>query len=138
LCTSRVRFFSRALPRVSRLKLCTSGVRFFSPLRVGVPADRTAAELAGRQHGYVTTEQLAAAGLGRRAIAHRVSIGWLERRHRGVYRFGPVRSPYGELMAAVLAYGDGTLLPAPCSTWQPTPAPGNSPGPSSRLRSSTS
>jgi very-short-patch-repair endonuclease len=66
--------------------------------------------LAGRQHAMVTVEQLAAAGIGRAAIAHRVAKGWLVRVHRGVYLLGPLRTPYSELMAAVLAYGRGTVL----------------------------
>jgi very-short-patch-repair endonuclease len=58
-----------------------------------------------RQCGVVTTAQLAAAGLGERAVAHRVSHGRLTRLHRGVYQIGPVPHPYAREMAAVLATG---------------------------------
>lgn len=66
--------------------------------------------LAQSQEGVVTGRQLAAVGLGRHAVAHRVRSGWLRRRHRGVYIVGPVESPHAEAMAAVLAVGDAALL----------------------------
>jgi very-short-patch-repair endonuclease len=72
--------------------------------------DRAIAALAARQHGMVTTRQLAAAGLGRRAVAHRVATGRLVRRFRGVYQVGPVLAPFGREMAAVLACGATALL----------------------------
>jgi very-short-patch-repair endonuclease len=65
--------------------------------------DAAIASLAARQCGVVTTAQLAAAGIGERAIAHRVATRWLTRLHRGVYRVGPVPGPYAREMAAVLA-----------------------------------
>lgn len=65
--------------------------------------DRAIATLAGAQHGVVTTAQLAAAGIGRRGVAHRVAHGRLTPVLRGVYRVGPVAAPYGREMAAVLA-----------------------------------
>ena len=74
------------------------------------PRDRAIAALAGRQHGIVTTAQLAAAGVGRRALARRVARGWLVQRYRGVYQVGPVAAPRAEDMAAVLAIGDGAAL----------------------------
>ncbi len=57
------------------------------------------------QHGVVTVAQLAAAGVGRRGVAHRVAHGRLTRLHRGVYRVGPVEAPLTPVMAAVLACG---------------------------------
>jgi very-short-patch-repair endonuclease len=72
--------------------------------------DRAMAVLAARQHGMVTTRQLAAAGLGRRAVAHRVATGRLVRRFRGVYQVGPVIAPFGREMAAALACGATALL----------------------------
>jgi very-short-patch-repair endonuclease len=72
--------------------------------------DRAVAALAACQHGVVTSAQLAAAGLGSRAIAHRVAQGRLIRLHRGVYQVGPVAAPRGPEMAAVLACGEGALL----------------------------
>jgi very-short-patch-repair endonuclease len=74
------------------------------------PSDRAIVELAGRQHGIVTTAQLAAAGIGRRAIARRVERGWLIPRFRGVYQVGPVAARYGREMAAVLACGESAAL----------------------------
>ena len=70
-----------------------------------LPADRAIAALAGRQHGIVTSAQLAAAGLGPNAVAHRVAQGRLVRVHRGVFQVGPVAAVYGAEMAAVLATG---------------------------------
>ena len=61
--------------------------------------------LAARRHGVVTTAQLAAAGLGPRAIAHRVAHGRLVRMYRGVYQVGPIAAPRASEMAAVLATG---------------------------------
>ena len=64
-----------------------------------------AVAVAARQHGVVTTAQLAAAGLGRHAIAHRVRAGWLRRLHRGVYLVGPLTGPLTLEMAALLTCG---------------------------------
>jgi len=75
-----------------------------------MPVDRVVLAVAGRQHGMVTAAQLADAGLGRHAIAHRVRSGWLRRRHYGVYLVGPLETPHSAAMAAVLAYGPGALL----------------------------
>jgi hypothetical protein len=76
-----------------------------------VERERSVAMLAERQHGVVAGRQLAARGLGRGAIANRVKLGHLHPIHRGVYVIGQRRlTRYGHWMAAVLAYGDGTLL----------------------------
>ena len=72
--------------------------------------DGAIAALAARQHGLVTTAQLAAAGLGPRAVAHRVAGGRLVRRHRGVYQVGPTAAPLSREMAAVLACGGKAAL----------------------------
>ena len=71
-------------------------------MRVG---DAAVIALAARQHGAVTTAQLASAGLSRDAIAHRVRVGWLRRLHRGVYLVGPLTGPFTREMAALLACG---------------------------------
>jgi very-short-patch-repair endonuclease len=73
-------------------------------------ADRVMVALARVQHGVVAARQLRAAGVSRSAVRHRVSTGWLVRRHRGVYLVGPLRTPRTEPMAAVLALGVGALL----------------------------
>jgi very-short-patch-repair endonuclease len=67
--------------------------------------DEAVATLAARQCGVVTTAQLAAAGLGERAVAHRVSCRWLTRLYRGVYQVGPVPGVHAREMAAVLVTG---------------------------------
>src|SRR5688572_29786196 len=74
------------------------------------PFDRAIVALAARQHGIVTTAQLAGAGIGRRAIARRVERGWLIPRFRGVYQVGPVAARYAPEMAAVLACAAGAAL----------------------------
>jgi very-short-patch-repair endonuclease len=75
-----------------------------------VPVERRIVELAARQYGVVTAQQLGQAGLGRHGVAHRVSTGWLKRLHRGVYFVGSVEPALARPMAAVLAAGDGALL----------------------------
>jgi very-short-patch-repair endonuclease len=69
------------------------------------------AQLASRQHGVVTREQLLAAGATTHEIRHRVRSGALLREHRGVYRVGH-RAPNVEAhyLAAVLACGAGSRL----------------------------
>jgi hypothetical protein len=69
------------------------------------------AEIAARQHGVVSRSQLAAEGLGRGAIEHRVRAGRLHPLHRGIYAVGHRRviGP-ARWMAAVLACGQGALL----------------------------
>jgi hypothetical protein len=74
------------------------------------PVDRRIATLAGRQWGMVSRAQLAAVGLGRRAIGHRLEIGRLHLVHRSVYAVGHrPRSKESRWMAAVLAV-DGAVL----------------------------
>jgi very-short-patch-repair endonuclease len=52
-----------------------------------------------------------ALGLGEGAIAWRIQAGRLHRIHRGVYAVGHAVLPrYGQLMAAVLACGEGAVL----------------------------
>ena len=67
--------------------------------------DAAVMALAAGQHGIVTTAQLAAVGLGPRAIAHRVAHGRLVRVYRGVFQVGPLAAQHGHEMAAVLATG---------------------------------
>ncbi|HET8862226.1 MAG TPA: type IV toxin-antitoxin system AbiEi family antitoxin domain-containing protein [Solirubrobacterales bacterium] len=73
--------------------------------------DRLIAELARRQHGAISSQQLREAGLTRTAVLERCQSGRLHRLHRGVYAVGHT-APNDERrwMAAVLALGDGAAL----------------------------
>jgi very-short-patch-repair endonuclease len=74
-------------------------------------ADRVLAELATKQWGVVSREQLAGVGLGRGAIDGRLRSGRLRRVHRGVYAIGGAALPReGRDLAAVLACGLGAVL----------------------------
>ncbi len=53
----------------------------------------------------MTVAQLAEAGLGPNAVAHRVAQGRLVRVYRGVFQVGPIARARGAEMAAVLATG---------------------------------
>jgi very-short-patch-repair endonuclease len=66
------------------------------------PDERVMA-LARRQHGVVTSAQLADAGLSPRAVAHRVARGRLKRLHHGVYLVASLPASLTFEMAAVLA-----------------------------------
>ena len=74
--------------------------------------ERAIGALAERQHGVVSRAQLSELGLGDRgAIEHRVRLGRLRPVHRGVYTIGHrLLTQDGRWMAAVLAYGPGTVL----------------------------
>lgn len=68
-------------------------------------------ELARRQHGVVTREQLQALGLTRSGIDRRIRTGRLHQVYPGVYAVGrPELSQLGRWMAAVLACGAGAVL----------------------------
>ena len=68
-------------------------------------------ELARRQWGVVTREQLAAAGVGNSGISDWVRYGRLHRLHRGIYAYGHDRLRIeGRWLAAVLACGPGAAL----------------------------
>lgn len=65
-------------------------------------------QLARRQHGVITREQLAELGYTREAVKHRLRTGRLHPAHRGVYAVGrPQLTKHGRWMAAVLACGPG-------------------------------
>ena len=66
--------------------------------------------LAARRHGVVAAADLAAAGLGRRAIERRLAEGRLRRLHRGVFLVGPLAGPRTREMAAVLAVGHDAAI----------------------------
>jgi very-short-patch-repair endonuclease len=74
-------------------------------------ADVRVAQLAARQHGVLTAEELAECGLTPQAIAYRVRIGRLHPLHRGVYAVGHANvTQDGCYLAAVKACGDGAVL----------------------------
>jgi very-short-patch-repair endonuclease len=73
--------------------------------------DPLVADVAARQHGVVTVEQLRSCGLGPGGIEHRLATRRLQRLYRGVYAFGHQElTPAGRLLAAVLACGPGAVL----------------------------
>jgi Transcriptional regulator, AbiEi antitoxin len=73
--------------------------------------DQRIAAIATRQHGVVTVEQLAEAGIDKHGVARRVRAGRLHRVHRGIYAVGHLSLSWrGRWLAAVLAIGDGTAL----------------------------
>lgn len=73
--------------------------------------DRRIARVAARQHGVITTAQLAAVGLGRTGVSRRAAAGRLHPVHRGVYAVGhECLSDEGRWLAAVLACGKGAVL----------------------------
>jgi very-short-patch-repair endonuclease len=81
-------------------------------MRRGGDADRTIARLAAANNGVVTGSGLATAGVSRRALEHRISIGRLHRIHHRVYLVGPPGDA-GRITlftAAVTACGDDALL----------------------------
>ncbi len=73
--------------------------------------DVIVAQIAARQHGVVSTGQLAQAGITGSGITRRLRSGRLHRVHRGVYAVGhPSLSADGRRIAAVLAGGPGAVL----------------------------
>lgn len=89
-------------------------VRILGPcgvVQVDGSGDVAVARLASAQRGVVSYRQLAVAGLGRGAIAHRLANGRLHRLHRGVYLVGhPVPPPLAREVAALLACGNDAVL----------------------------
>src|SRR6201996_6126061 len=91
--------------------------------------DGRIARIAGRQHGVVTADQLAEAGIDKSGVTRRVQAGRLHRLHRGVYAVGHRSLSWrGRWLAAVLAAGDGAVLShvSAVALWQflrPIPGP---------------
>jgi very-short-patch-repair endonuclease len=74
-------------------------------------ADQMIGSVAAKQHGIVTSAQLAALGLHARAISHRAAAGKLHRVYRGVYAVGHAGlSSEGRWFAAVMACGEAAVL----------------------------
>jgi hypothetical protein len=75
------------------------------------PLERALAELAQRQWGVVSVEQLRAIGFGAAAVTRRVRAGRLHRLYRGVYAVGHAHvGREGRRLAAVLRCGEGAVL----------------------------
>ena len=75
------------------------------------PPDLRVAIKAARQFGLMRTDELAACGLDKDAVARRVQKGQLQRVHYGVYAVGHLNTSLdGQFMAAVLAGGVGAYL----------------------------
>src|SRR5215211_3614700 len=75
-----------------------------------VGADAAIVALARNQHGLVAARQLRALGLDSRAISGRVARGWLIDHGGGVFQAGPIAGPCASEMAALLRYGDRSVL----------------------------
>lgn len=72
----------------------------------GATVDLALAKIANRQHGVVSSRQLASIGLDGDRVLHRARNGRLHPLHRGVYAVGHVAlSEKARCMAAVLACG---------------------------------
>lgn len=87
-------------------------------MQVGWSVDQALAAIATSQHGLVTRNQLQSLGLGRGAIAHRVSRGRLHRLHRGVYLVGHAAvPPLAPELAAVMACSPEAVLSHRSAAW---------------------
>jgi Transcriptional regulator, AbiEi antitoxin len=73
--------------------------------------DARIAKVAARQHGVISLDQLADAGISEGAASRRTASGRVHRLHRGVYAVGhEAIGEKGRLLAAVLACGPGAML----------------------------
>jgi len=81
-------------------------------------ATQSLAQLAGHQHGVVSTTQLRALGWGHGKISREVSAGRLHRLHRGVYTVGyKALTQQARSLAAVLSCGPDALLSHLSAAW---------------------
>lgn len=75
------------------------------------PPEWAILDLAAQRHWVLATRELLALGVSRRQIAHRVQVGVLHRRYRGVYAVGRPQLRFeGECRAAVAASGPGSAI----------------------------
>jgi len=90
------------------------GTQSDSYLRFGARrpgADGEIAQIAARQHGLITLEQLREFGISKDLAYQRGRAGRLHRVHEGVYSVGhPLLTAEGLWLAAVLACGPGAVL----------------------------
>jgi very-short-patch-repair endonuclease len=88
-----------------------SDMRTLTRPRENGPADGAIAELANRQYGVVSREQLLKLGFESGAIGRRLRSGRLHQLHSGIYAVGHRLIPReGRWMAAVLASGPEAVL----------------------------
>jgi very-short-patch-repair endonuclease len=81
-------------------------------------ATRMLAEIARRQHGVVSVQQLESLGWGRAKIARETAAGRLHRLHRGAYAVGhKALTDHGRAMGAVLSGGEDALLSHQSAGW---------------------
>ncbi len=73
-------------------------------------SDAAIVALAARQHSLVSARQLRGLGFDSRAIARRVTRGWLAPRGGGVFLVGPVAGPWAREMAELLRCGPRAML----------------------------
>jgi very-short-patch-repair endonuclease len=86
-------------------------IRICHILQVEGAGDRGLAELAAAQRGVVHRSQLAALGIGRGAVAHRLQIGSLHQILPSVFAVGhPALPALGLEVAALLYVGDDCVL----------------------------
>jgi Transcriptional regulator, AbiEi antitoxin len=74
------------------------------------PQERVIGELALRQHGVVSRQQLLHLGFSRRAVDRLRTSGWLRPVHRGVYATASRLDLRGQWFAALLACGPSAVL----------------------------
>lgn len=75
-----------------------------------VALDRRVSEVARRQHGLVTRQQLIDAGASAKMIRLRVERGRLRPMHQSVFLFGSVAPPLARALAACLACGPDAVV----------------------------
>lgn len=79
--------------------------------RDSTPVDQRVAELARRQHGVVSTQQLRALGMSDEMISTRVAAGTLHPVFRGAHAVGHrAIGRRGRMLAAVMACGEEAIL----------------------------
>jgi very-short-patch-repair endonuclease len=75
-----------------------------------VDADAAIVALAREQHGLIHVRQLRALRLDSRAIRRRVARKWLIEQGNWLFQVGPIAGPLAREMAALLRYGDRSVV----------------------------
>ena len=73
-------------------------------------ADAAIVALAREQQGLIHVRQLRALRLDSRAIRRRVARKWLIEKGDGLFQVGPIAGPLAPEMAALLRYGDLSVV----------------------------